>query len=274
MVSAALEGRLIIWDVITANKLKVIALESLWVMSCAIAPSANIVASGGLDNICSIFKMEDEVPIRAASELIGHTGFISCCKFLGESKIITSSADKSANLWDIQTNTKIKTFKGHEKDVMSISIHPFDENLFISGGADCQAKLWDTRTENYVQSFDDNQADINWVTFFPNGNLFGTAAEDSYCRLFDLRADRELTNFSKPGNPNEPNPCTSVAFSLSGKYTFTAYEDSTVGVWDTLRGEKIYQLNGHGARVSCLEISPDAMALCTGSWDNNLKVWA
>jgi len=156
---------------------------------------------------------------------------------------------------------------------MSTSIHPTDENLFVSGGSDCQAILWDTRMDNYAQCFDENLADINAITFFPNGNLFGTGSEDSFFRLFDLRADRELINFSKPGQ-TEPNPCTSVAFSLSGKYTFTGYDDTTIGVWDTLRGERIFQLNGHGSRVSCMETSPDSMALCTGSWDNNLKVWA
>jgi len=82
LVSAALEGRLIVWDAVTANKLKVIALETLWVMCCSISPSANLVVSGGLDNICSIFKMEDELPITASSELTGHSAFISSCKFL------------------------------------------------------------------------------------------------------------------------------------------------------------------------------------------------
>ncbi|CAJ0642204.1 3038_t:CDS:2 [Entrophospora sp. SA101] len=33
-------------------------------------------------------------------------------------------------------------------------------------------------------------------------------------------------------------------------------------------------LAGHENRVSCLGVSDDGMALCTGSWDSSLKVWA
>jgi WD40 repeat protein len=39
-----------------------------------------------------------------------------------------------------------------------------------------------------------------------------------------------------------------------------------------LKGERVYVLEGHDNRVSCLGVSSDGMALCTGSWDSFLKV--
>jgi len=67
---------------------------------------------------------------------------------------------------------------------------------------------------------------------------------------------------------------TSVAFSKSGRCLFGGYDDFNCHVWDTLKGERIGTLQGHGNRVSCLGVSSDGMALCTGSWDSLLKVWA
>jgi guanine nucleotide-binding protein G(I)/G(S)/G(T) subunit beta-1 len=67
---------------------------------------------------------------------------------------------------------------------------------------------------------------------------------------------------------------TSVAFSISGRLLFGGYDDYHCHVWDTLRGERVGTLSGHENRVSCLGVSTDGMALCTGSWDNLLKVWA
>ena len=32
-------------------------------------------------------------------------------------------------------------------------------------------------------------------------------------------------------------------------------------------------LAGHDNRVSCLGITEDGMAVCTGSWDSFLKIW-
>jgi guanine nucleotide-binding protein G(I)/G(S)/G(T) subunit beta-1 len=52
LVSASQDGKLIIWDAYTTNKLHAIPLRSSWVMTCAYAPSGNFVACGGLDNTC------------------------------------------------------------------------------------------------------------------------------------------------------------------------------------------------------------------------------
>ena len=43
-------------------------------------------------------------------------------------------------------------------------------------------------------------------------------------------------------------------------------------MWDTLKGERVGVLTGHENRVSCLGVSIDGMALCTGSWDSTLRV--
>lgn len=105
--------------------------------------------------------------------------------------------------------------------------------------------------------------------FFPNGDAFATGSDDASCRLFDIRADRELNVFT---HDNILCGITSVAFSISGRVLFGGYDDWTCNVWDTLKGERVGVLTGHENRVSCLGVSSDGMALCTGSWDSTLKV--
>ena len=107
--------------------------------------------------------------------------------------------------------------------------------------------------------------------FFPNGDAFATGSDDASCRLFDIRADRELNSFT---HDNILCGITSVAFSISGRILFGGYDDWTCNVWDTLRGERVGVLTGHENRVSCLGVSIDGMALCTGSWDSTLRVRA
>jgi guanine nucleotide-binding protein G(I)/G(S)/G(T) subunit beta-1 len=107
------------------------------------------------------------------------------------------------------------------------------------------------------------------IRFFPNGDAFATGSDDASCRLFDIRADRELNTFT---HDNILCGITSVAFSISGRILFGGYDDWTCNVWDTLKGERVGVLTGHENRVSCLGVSIDGMALCTGSWDSTLKV--
>lgn len=68
---------------------------------------------------------------------------------------------------------------------------------------------------------------------------------------------------------------TSSGFSSSGRYLFTGCDDNTINVWDTLSGKRAFQLDGgHEQRVSCLAVNNDGSAICTGSWDSSLKIWA
>lgn len=125
LVSASQDGKLIIWDAYTTNKVHAIPLRSSWVMTCAYAPSGNYVACGGLDNICSIYNLSSrEGPTRVARELSGHSGYLSCCRFINDRRIITSSGDMTCMLWDIESGSKVTEFADHLGDVMSISINP------------------------------------------------------------------------------------------------------------------------------------------------------
>jgi guanine nucleotide-binding protein G(I)/G(S)/G(T) subunit beta-1 len=113
LVSASQDGKLIVWDGYTTNKMHAIPLRSSWVMTCAYAPSGNYVACGGLDNMCSIYSLKTrEGNVRVARELSGHTGYLSCCRFLDDSQVITSSGDMACALWDVETGQQIGTFNG------------------------------------------------------------------------------------------------------------------------------------------------------------------
>lgn len=271
LVSASQDGKLLVWDALTTNKVHAIPLRSSWVMTCAYSPSGSFVACGGLDNICSIYNLRSrDNPIRVCRELNAHTGYLSCCRFLNDKQIVTSSGDMSCMLWDIEAGTKVTEFNDHNGDVMSVSISP-DKKFFISGACDATAKLWDIRSGKAQQTFHGHESDINAVQYFPSSNAFGTGSDDASCRLFDIRADRQLMSYT---HDNILCGITSVAFSISGRYLFAGYDDFNCNVWSTEKGERVYSLEGHDNRVSCLGVSSDGMALATGSWDSLLKVWA
>lgn len=197
LVSASQDGKLIIWDAYTTNKVHAIPLRSSWVMTCAYAPSGNYVACGGLDNICSIYNLNSnrDGPTRVARELSGHSGYLSCCRFINDRNILTSSGDMTCMKWDVETGVKVTEFADHLGDVMSISINPTNQNTFVSGACDAFAKLWDIRAGKAVQTFAGHESDINAIQFFPDGHSFVTGSDDATCRLFDIRADRELNQY-------------------------------------------------------------------------------
>ncbi|KAL9650122.1 hypothetical protein ABK040_011292 [Willaertia magna] len=283
MVSASQDGKLIIWNALTTFKTYAISLRSNWVMTCAYSGAGNFVACGGLDNIVSIFNinqlnevnLESNHPTPPHRELSQHTGYISACKFLSSDKqILSSSGDMTCILWDIEMGRPVKTFQSHTGDCMSVSVSP-DENQFVSGGCDAYAKLWDVRSGKCVATFGGHDSDVNCVQFFPNGLSFATASDDNTCRLFDIRASRELMVYS---DDSVREGATSISFSKSGRIMYAAYDEKSVVAWDTLKGKIVQNLtleqDGPEGRVACLAVSPDGNALATASWDNNLHIWA
>ncbi|XP_030042174.1 guanine nucleotide-binding protein G(I)/G(S)/G(T) subunit beta-3 [Microcaecilia unicolor] len=249
LVSASQDGKLIVWDTYSTNKVHAIPLRSSWVMTCSYAPSGNFVACGGLDNMCSIYNLKTrEGNVRVSRELAAHTGYLSCCRFLDDNQIVTSSGDTTCALWDIETGQQKTIFAGHIGDCMTLAVAP-DFRFFVSGACDASAKVWDIREGTCRQTFTGHDSDVNAICFFPNGNAICTGSDDASCRLFDLRADQELTAYA-----HDSVICgiTSVGFSSSGRLMLAGYDDFNCNIWDALKAERVGVLSGHDNRVSCL----------------------
>ncbi|KAE8288179.1 Guanine nucleotide-binding protein G(I)/G(S)/G(T) subunit beta-1 Transducin beta chain 1 [Larimichthys crocea] len=242
LVSASQDGKLIVWDSYTTNKIHAIPLRSSWTR---------------------------EGNVRVSRELPGHTGYLSCCRFIDDNQIITGSGDTTCALWDIETSQQTTVFSGHSGDVMSLSLSP-DLRTFVSGACDASVKLWDIRDSMCRQTFTGHESDINAICFFPNGSAFATGSDDATCRLFDLRADQELSLYC---HDNIICGITSVAFSRSGRLLLAGYDDFNCNIWDAMKGDRAGVLAGHDNRVSCLGVTDDGMAVSTGSWDSFLKIW-
>jgi len=276
LVSASQDGKLIVWNAMENSKSNAIPLRSSWVMTCAFEQiKGGLVACGGLDNLCSIYNAQDtQQPSRAHRELAAHDGYLSCCRFLSDASILTASGDSLCMLWDVELGQSKTTFAGHDGDVMSISVLPLvDPNIFVSASCDTMAKVWDIRQGKCVMTFRGHESDVNAVTMFPDSKGVGTGSDDSTCRFFDMRSCGEVAEFK-----NDMVLCgiTSVSFSSSGRLLFAGYDDFNCLGWDLLgsTNKEAYKLTGHENRVSCVGVSPDGLALCTGSWDTNLKIWS
>lgn len=290
IVSASQDGRLIVWNALTSQKTHLIKLPCAWVMACAFAPNGESVACGGLDSACSIFNLNSPTDrdgnLPVSRMLTGHKGYVSSCQYVPgqDNLLITGSGDQTCVLWDISTGLRTSVFGGefqlgHTLDVQSVSISGTNSRMFVSGSCDGTARLWDTRVASRaVRTFHGHEGDVNAVKFFPDGNRFGTGSDDGTCRLFDIRTGHQLQVYYQQHTDTEVRHVTSVAFSISGRLMFAGYSNGDCYVWDTLLAKVVLNLgslqDSHQGRISCLGLAADGSALCTGSWDTNLKIWA
>ncbi|KAL7674780.1 hypothetical protein ACOME3_001055 [Neoechinorhynchus agilis] len=268
LVSAAPDGRLLVWDPMTGMKTATINLSCLWTTSCAASSDARFLASGSLNNVCSIHSLKDKTP--DIKSLKGHEGYVSQCRFIeGSVKILTSSGDHSTIEWDIENEKQLSCYKGHIAEVLNIDVSS-DERSFLTCSLDKSCKIWDRRTGKCEKTCEGHEKDVNACRYFPNELLFGSASDDKTCRLYDLRSDQYIATYSRS---LISSAATSVCFSTSGRLIFAGYDDFKCRIWDTLKNSHVIGSLSHSGRVSCVEKNANGNAISTASWDGTIKIW-
>ncbi|SCV03218.1 LAMI_0H06392g1_1 [Lachancea mirantina] len=219
ILSASQDGFMILWDAFSGFKKNAIPLDSQWVLTCAISDSGILAASAGLTNNCTIYRLSEEnrVQQQIVSIFKGHTCYISCVEFLGNSNVLTASGDMTCALWDIPKTKKVMEFADHLGDVLTMAIPPkngadANANIFASGGSDGYVYIWDTRMVSPVQAFYACDSDISTLRFLNGGETIVAGADDGVARMFDMRCDCEIATYSLAQNSQHLSGLKPVKF--------------------------------------------------------------
>ena len=56
--------------------------------------------------------------------LSGHQGVVSGCAWMNEELAVTSSWDRSANLYNVESGALLQTLAGHDRELTHVACHP------------------------------------------------------------------------------------------------------------------------------------------------------
>lgn len=74
-----------------------------------------------MDNMCTVYDVNNRDASGAAKlvrELAGYEGFLSSCRFLDDTHIVTGSGDMKICVWDLEVGKKTVEMDGHNGDVV------------------------------------------------------------------------------------------------------------------------------------------------------------
>ena len=217
LVTSSQDGYLLVWDAVKGLKNNLVELDDPYIMGCDVSYNGQLVATGGLDNTCIVYKLSTSIDnddnnnnnnnnnnTGLLSILRDHKEYISDLSFLHKSstQLITSSGDKSCILWDTSKGGYIRHFYGHLGDVLSLSINKNDlnnsnPNLFVTSSSDKLSMLWDIRDPLASRKYLVNSKfDSSEIEFFPDGNCFTCGCDDGTIKMFDIRCDGELSTYT------------------------------------------------------------------------------
>ncbi|KIM84728.1 hypothetical protein PILCRDRAFT_67515 [Piloderma croceum F 1598] len=202
----------------------------------------------------------------------GHKATIFSVAFSPDGKrIVTGSSDRTAQVWDSETGTKVAApFTGHKDVVFSVAYGP-DNTRIVSGSADKTILVWDGMTSEKVSGpFIGHEEWVLSVNFSPDMKRIVSTSADQTVRVWDISTGTCLLE------PFREHTAWvfSAAFSPDGTRIVSGSRDKTIRVWDSETGIcKLGPLIGHTEKILSVAISPDGTRIVSGSQDNTVRVW-
>jgi WD40 repeat protein len=192
-----------------------------------------------------------------------------------ENRLAASSADGTAVVWDIGTNSRICQLNGPIGEVHGLAWSP-DSNYLATCSADGSARIWNIDEGRMVRGIESHERaigsheriirDIAWST---DGKRIATASEDSRIKVWN--ADDGTEQLVLAGHNG---PVGAIAWSPDGTRLASASADRTCRVWDAASGRELFVMRGHTRTIQAIRWSPDGHRIATASADSTARIWA
>lgn len=209
-----------------------------------------------------------------------HDSMVLCVVTNFNSEIaLTGSDDSKIKVWNLKEELSIKTLKGHDSAVCSISMNPTCNQVFLSCSEDNRALIWDTRKENPAclipHQFKGFPSASAWSRV--DTNLIAMGSENGQLGIFDTRNMCASGSLALTKSSERLIRC--VKFNSNCNLIATASEDCKTAVYkfnyssvvNEANFEKIYENNEHNDYVTDLAWNPqNSNEYLSSSWDGTI----
>ena len=200
---------------------------------------------------------------------IGHTAMVNTANFsTDDKKIVTTSYDKTAKVWEVQSGKLIHNLQGHTATVYDADFDPESKNI-ITISSDNTAKIWNTESGVLICTLIGHTGSLYSAEYSPDGKKIVTSSTDETVKIWDAVTGQELNTLT-----GHQGIVYYANFSPDGKKIISASDDYTAKVWDAELGTLLFDLTVHEERVNHATFSPDGQQILTASDDGIAKIWS
>ena len=201
-----------------------------------------------------------------------HTAWVTVVAVVPDGMtIVTSSSDRTINVWDATAFTNLARLRGHVRGVMAVAVSP-DGSTIVSGGGEGTTKLWHSGKRHTAPALEGAGLVAGFIS---GGRQLVAATSNSWCVWTPETGER--VDFPTP---------TSRTVITSGKPSGKPYDvkpdepmgalgraDGTIEIWHLTTGARVFAWLAHDDGIGAVDFSPDGKLLATGSIKGEVKVW-
>lgn len=170
----------------------------------------------------------------------GHNGAVWCCDVSRDStRLITSSADQTAKLWNVETGAQLFSFN-FESPARAVDLAIGDKLVVITTDPFMELpsaihikrieKDLSKQTADSVLTITGIKGRINRAVWGPLNSTIISGGEDSVVRIWDSETGKLLRESDK--ETGHQKPITSLCKSADGSHFLTGSLDKSARLWD------------------------------------------
>lgn len=196
---------------------------------------------------------DDGIMIKQPNlELTGHTSVVSSCDWMSTNdQCVTSSWDRTANLYDLNTGELVVQLIGHDQELTDVAAHP-SSPLIVTSSHDTTFRLWDFREAIHsVCVFQGHSDRVNSTVFLGQDKVV-SGSDDRTAKVWDLKNMR-----SPLANIHVESAINKLGVNSQGNMLAIPLENRTARIYDS-NGSRLCRLSRshHERMVTCAAFAP------------------
>ena len=227
----AKSGRVIVWDVVTGERLSTIGEEYDAVLAADISPDQSKIALGGPGRLVKIYSTRTG---ELQHKIKKHTDWVTALAFSPNGEWL-ASADRNGgiSIWDPDNGQEVFTLPGHKSSVTAVSWRD-DSKILASCSEDGTVRWWEMQEGKQAKNWNAHSGGALSVSFAHDGRLV-TCGRDNQIILWDASGSK-ARSFEFSGELP-----LRVTFSYDGGKIFATDFSGRVTAWNTTDGKRITQ---------------------------------
>ena len=229
----SLQGRVVVWDIKTGQRIFEVGDELDAVLAADISADQSMIALGGPQRVVRVYSTSDG---ELVYEIRKHTDWIYSLEFSPDG-VLLATADRTGGLhvWEAETGRQYLTLNGHKKSVTGVTWRS-DANVLASCSEDQAIKLWEMENGKQIKTWNAHGPGTASVEFCRDGRLV-SCGRDKVTKLWDQNG-KQLRAFEKFGDlALRVTHCDEANCVISGDWT------GEIRVWNAVDGKRLGVLN-------------------------------